>query len=162
MDAIGVDAILQLRRLPSLSIQPSQRTRSKKATPVDNTQTHISRAKDWRRDAEASGPCSLDVLILRLEEGNNFKVFQHGGKGKKKSFKSLVDWAQLWRIGTSCSLLRALLAKRSWSSFSPSSLNPFEPNEKYVLSLVSHNFAWVRSRGLHAGGPGLYDYVHQY
>ena len=72
MDAIGVDAILQLRRLPSLSIQPSQRTRSKKARPVDNTQTHISRAKDWRRDAEASGPSSLDVLILWREEGDNF------------------------------------------------------------------------------------------
>jgi len=95
---------LQLCRLPSLSIQPSERTRSKKATPVDNTQTHISRAKDWRRDAEASGPCSLDVLILRLQEGDNFKVFQHGGKCKKKSVAARM--ASTWMMANGCPTYR--------------------------------------------------------
>jgi len=42
---IGVDAFLQLRRLPSLSINPSQRTRRKKVMPIKDTQTRAPRAK---------------------------------------------------------------------------------------------------------------------
>jgi len=124
LDAIGVDAILQLRRLPSLSIQPSERTRSKKATPVENTQTHIYRAKDWRRDAEASGPCSLDVLILWLGEGDNFKVFQHGGKGKKKSVAARM--ASTWMMANGCPTYRdedSILAKVCTIPSNPSALS---------------------------------------
>jgi len=109
---------------PPYPSQPSARTRSKKATPVDNTQTHISRAKDWRRDAEASCPCSLDVLILRLEDGDNFKVFQHGGKGKKKSVAARM--ASTWMMANGCPTYRdedSILAKVCTIPSNPSALS---------------------------------------
>lgn len=42
-------------------------------------------------DAEAGSPCSLDVLTRWSEQGDNFKVFQHGIKGKKKSSTAKME-----------------------------------------------------------------------
>jgi hypothetical protein len=60
---LALKRLPQLRRLPSLSIQPKPKTQS-----IIN-----------------DGPCSLDVLIRWLELGNNFKTFRYGGKGKRRA-----------------------------------------------------------------------------